>query len=469
MIMTEVKSTVNKYIDIYINNYVKPFRAFITSNYKVSISGISGFIATDDHDLSFLLYKLQEYGFEVTISNGRDTVDEIEVEYTIRENVNNELFEYKIENLVSTIYLSSKTGISIIGMLVMQIISQIICKSKIIYKAIVLDLDDTIWQGTLAEDGIDTIKQNLRSSDAIPYIEFMRFIQTLAKELGLYIAICSRNDIGKVLSAIDKLNENEFPLKGQIDCIVANYNDKSKNIEAIAKKLSILTSACVFVDDNQIVRDEVRQNLPDVFVPDWNCHDELLTLLLTCGVFDRFELSLKSRKRRRLYAVLQQEREKSYLPQLFIKVKDDIKHVEAMRLYAKSNQFKFAEKNEPYEGCKSLIFEIYRDSGENLGICSALTFTEADDSIYVLNWAISCRYFEIGLEEYILMFILTFANKRAITFDFNDTGFNGKVITLIEKYKNSFIMKNGKICFVPNGQSISDIHHNTNLKEYCNE
>ena len=82
-----------------------------------------------------------------------------------------------------------------------------------------------------------------------------------------------------------------------------------------------------------------------------------------------------------------------------------------------------------------------------MGICSALTFTEADDSIYVLNWAISCRYFEIGLEEYILMFILTFANKRAITFDFNDTGFNGKVITLIEKYKNSFIMKNGKICF----------------------
>ncbi len=183
--MTEVKSTVNKYIDIYINNYVKPFRAFITSNYKVSISGISGFIATDDHDLSFLLYKLQEYGFEVTISNGRDTLDEIEVEYTIRENVNNELFEYKIENLVSTIYLSSKTGISIIGMLVMQIISQIICKSKIIYKAIVLDLDDTIWQGTLAEDGIDTIKQNLRSSDAIPFIEFMRFIQTLAKELGI--------------------------------------------------------------------------------------------------------------------------------------------------------------------------------------------------------------------------------------------------------------------------------------------
>ena len=413
--MTEIESPVNKYIDVYINNYVRQFRNFITSNYIVNIGGVAGFIAADDHDLSFLLRKLQTYGFEVIISNGQDTIDEIQVEYTIRGNTNDELFEYRIENLVSTIYLSSKTGISIVGILVMQIISEIICKSKILYKAVILDLDDTIWKGTLAEDGIDAIKQNLRSNDAIPFIGFMRFIQALAKELGLYIAICSRNNNEKVLSAIDRLDENEFPLKGQIDCIVANYNDKSKNIKAIAQKLSILTSACVFIDDNKIVRDEVRQNLPEVFVPDWDNHDELLTLLLTCGAFDRFELSLKSRNRKRLYAVLQQEREKSYLPRLLVKVSDDINHVEAMRLYAKSNQFKFSEKKEHYEKSRSLIFEIYRGNGENLGVCSAVTYAENKQNIHVLNWAISCRYFEIGLEEYILMYIFALANKTLVS------------------------------------------------------
>ena len=469
--MTEIESPVNKYIDVYINNYVRQFRNFITSNYIVNIGGVAGFIAADDHDLSFLLRKLQTYGFEVTISNGQDTIDEIQVEYTIRGNANDELFEYRIENLVSTIYLSSKTGISIVGILIMQIISQIICKSKTLYKAVILDLDDTIWKGTLAEDGIDAIKQNLRSNDAIPFVEFMRFIQALAKEQGLYIAICSRNDIEKVLSVIDQLNEEEFPLKGQIDCIVTNYNDKSKNIKAIAQKLSILTSACVFIDDNKIVRDEVRQNLPEVFVPDWDNHDELLTLLLTCGAFDRFELSLKSRSRKRLYAVLQQEREKSYLPRLLVKVSDDINHVEAMRLYAKSNQFKFSEKKEHYEKSRSLIFEIYRGNGENLGVCSAVTYAENKQNIHVLNWAISCRYFEIGLEEYILMYIFALANNRTITFAFDDTGFNGKAIELIEKYKDIFIEndKNGNICFVPNRQSINDMQLNTNLKEYCNE
>lgn len=232
-----------------------------------------------------------------------------------------------------------------------------------------------------------------------------------------------------------------------------------------------MTNACVFIDDNRLVRDEVRQNLPEVFVPDWETHDELLTLLMICCVFDRFELSLKSRNRKRLFEVLRQEREKSYLPQLFVMVSEDINHVEAVRLYAKSNQFKFAEKKETSEGCKSLVFEMYRDNGENLGICSAVTYTENEQEVHVLNWAISCRYFEIGLEEFILMYISALSGRRPIKFTFNDTGFNRKAVELIEKYKSDFIKNDTDeiVYFTPNIQSINDIQHNTNLKEYRNE
>lgn len=470
LIMARIGVPVNKYIDTYIDNYVKAFRNFITGKYMVCIGGLADFITVDDDDVIYLLHKLQMCDFEVTISHGQDTIDEILVEYTNEKN-EKRLFEYRIENMISTIYLSSKTGISIVGILVMQIVSQIICRSKTLYKAIILDLDDTLWKGILAEDGVDAIKQSLRSNDAAPFVTFMRFIQTMAKELGVYVGVCSRNDTKKVLSAIDKFTENEFPLKGQIDCIIANYNDKSKNIKAIAQKLSILTNACVFIDDNQLVRDEVRQNLPGVFVPDWETHDELLTLLMACCVFDRFELSLKSRNRRRLFEVLRQERERSYRPQLFVRVRKDINHVEAVRLYAKSNQFNFAEKKESYEGCKSLVFEIYRDNGENLGICSAVTYTENEQEIHVLNWAISCRYFEIGLEEFILMYIAVLSGRRSIKFTFNDTGFNGKAEELIEKYKGAFIKNDTdeNVYFTPNNQSINDIQRNTNLKEYRNE
>ena len=469
--MDKTKLPVNKYIDTYINNYVKPFRNFTTSKYTVTIGGLADFIAADDHDVFLLTGMLQTYGFDVTISHGQDTIDEIQVEYTSEENGKHKLFEYRIENLISTIDLSSKTGVSIVGILVMQIISRLICKSKIMYKAIILDLDDTMWKGTLAEEGIDAIRQSLRSSDAISFVTFMRFIRAMAKELGLYVAVCSRNDIEMVQSAIDKLNEEEFPLKGQIDCIVANYNDKSRNIKAIAQQLSILTNACVFIDDNQLIRDEIRQNLPEVFVPDWETHNELMTLLVACCIFDRFELSLKSRNRKRLYEVIQQEREKNYLPQLFVKVGGDINHVEANRLYAKSNQFRFSRKKGTDGDCKSLVFEIYKGNNENLGICSAMTYMENKQGVHVLNWAISCRYFEIGLEEYILMYIFTLSGGRSITFAFNNTGFNEKAVELIEKYKSGF-EENGEgenICFIPSNQLMNDIQSNTNLKGYCNE
>lgn len=83
------------------------------------------------------------------------------------------------------------------------------------YKAIILDLDDTIWKGTLAEDGIDAIKQSLRSNDAIPFVGFMRFIQALAKEQGLYIAICSRNDIEKFCPLLTDSMRRNFLLKAK--------------------------------------------------------------------------------------------------------------------------------------------------------------------------------------------------------------------------------------------------------------
>lgn len=469
--MVLMEKPVNKYIETYINNYVRPFRVFVTTKYTVNIGGLADFIVADEHDVLFLLHELQKYDFDVTISKGHDTIDEIQVTYTCEESIKSKVFEYKIENLISTTFLSSKTNISIVGILVMQIISRIICKTRTMYKALILDIDDTLWKGTLAEEGFYAIKQVLNSKDALPFTTFMRFIQVMAKELGLYVAVCSRNDNEMILSAIDKLSEKEFPLKGHIDCIVANYNDKSKNIKAIAKKLSILTNACVFIDDNPLIRDEVRKNLPEVFVPDWENHDELITLLITCCVFDRGELSLKSRNRKRLYEVLQQERERSCLPQLFVKVSEDPGHIEAMHLYAKSNQFKFIEKRESYDGCKSIVFEIFRDNGENLGICSAMTYNGDIQNLHILNWAISCRYFEIGLEEYILLYISSLSDKQPINFTFKDTGVNGKSVALIEKYRTYFIknLDNEEIRFIPNIQAINELLLNTKLKNYCNE
>src|SRR5690606_20167594 len=119
-------------------------------------------------------------------------------------------FIYQIQNLPTIVELSSKTDIPAVGIIIMKIVALIISKLKILYKAIVLDLDDTLWMGTLSEVGIDKIKGNLQSEQGATFIAFMKFVKTLANELGIFITICSRNDSKMVETAIEELDDNIF-------------------------------------------------------------------------------------------------------------------------------------------------------------------------------------------------------------------------------------------------------------------
>lgn len=463
----DVSIACKKYIDTYLNNYIKPYAEFSRGDRlcEVKINGLANFV--NDDDVPYLINDLKSYGIEVVLTTGDDTIEEFKVDYTLSFSSISQSFVFRIGFLPYLIMLSTKTELSLASILIMQIISMIVCKSKIMYKAIILDLDDTLWDGTLAEEGIEAIKRRLSLERSNPFLEFMRFIRDLSIELGLYIAICSRNSKEDVVTAISALDDIVFPIKGYIDCIVANYNDKSGNIKAIAKQLSVLTSACVFIDDNAIVRDEVKKNLPEVFVPEWSDHGELFNLLLTSCVFNRFELSLRSRDRKKIRMLLQLEREKTASPKYPVKIYEDISHKEANCLYAKSNQFKFSETIVDIDNSESLVFELFRESGESLGVCSTISFVKKESEVIVLNWAISCRYFEIGLEEFVLIYIINLFGKRQLRFKYCDTGNNCKAITLINKYKAGFSAeKDGYLLLTPNSQIMNKLRDNTNLYEY---
>ena len=60
-----------------------------------------------------------------------------------------------------------------------------------------------------------------------------------------------------------------------------------------------MPSSIVFIDDNKIVRDEVKQKVTEVFVPEWANHNELVTQLIAGCIFERVELSLNSQNRRK--------------------------------------------------------------------------------------------------------------------------------------------------------------------------
>lgn len=426
----------------YIDNLIGKFRHYSSDKFKIQISGVGYLLDTNDIAISYLLNSLSEYDFLLEFVNPEKHIETLEVVCENTSNKESYSYKYQIQNLPSVFELSSKINIPVLGIVLMRIVAQTILKYKILYKAIVFDLDDTLWKGTLAEDGIEKVIENMQSCAGTPFVSFMNFIKVTAKELGIFIAICSRNNSEAVKLALEQINENIFPLKNQIDCIAANNNDKSENIKKIAKRLSILPEAIIFVDDNQLIRDEVKSKLPNVFVPEWSSHNDLTTQLIAGCFFERNELSLDSQVRRIQFQAIEVERKNNQLPELFIKVSKDSLHEEATRLYAKSNQFKLSQLNRTFnDRTESLFFEIFRQNGENLGICSAITYCTLDnENIIILNWAISCRYFEIGLEEFILVYMLEKAKKRSIDFIFQSTGMNKKVEELINKYYGHVVL-----------------------------
>lgn len=458
----------NAFLRVYIDGYVKKFRDYNTDEFVITITGLKKFILEGDTVLDSLLEELKQNNFTIENEGNQESINEIDI---ICKNITKNTsynFKYHIQNLPAIVEISSKTDIPVVGIIITKIVAQIIGKLKILYKAILLDLDDTLWRGTLSEVGIDKIKENLHSEQGTPFIAFMKFVRNLANELGIFVAICSRNDSKMVDSTIKELDDNILPLKNQIDYIIANNNDKSENIKKIAEQLAILPNSIIFIDDNQLVRDEVRNKLPKVFVPEWTSHNELVTQLIAGCIFERVELSLNSQDRRKQYRIIQTERTQNSLPKLSVKVINDNKHTESIKLYSKSNQFKFSLNDDKF-GCdaKSVYFEICRENGENLGICSAITYTVTYETFHIHNWAISCRYFELGLEEFILRYIQNISNASKIFIDYLQTEYNQKVSELLAKYSDAFKNddKNDIIEIIFTNDIVHNINKNTDLRE----
>jgi FkbH-like protein len=133
-------------------------------------------------------------------------------------------------------------------------------------KLLVLDLDNTLWGGVIGEDGWAGIK----AGDTYPGNCF-RYMQLKVKELsksGIILAICSKNNHEDVKEVFEKntdisLKETDFTV------IKANWNDKSQNIAEILGEINVGIDSCLFLDDNPLERDLVRQSFPEITVPDF--------------------------------------------------------------------------------------------------------------------------------------------------------------------------------------------------------
>jgi FkbH-like protein len=116
-------------------------------------------------------------------------------------------------------------------------------------KCVVWDLDNTLWDGILVEDG----PAKLRLKPGIAEV-----IQELDRH-GILHSIASKNNPDEALHALKQFQLSEFFLCPQI-----SWQPKSQGIREIARQLNIGSNTLLFVDDSDFELEQVRAVCPEV-------------------------------------------------------------------------------------------------------------------------------------------------------------------------------------------------------------
>jgi FkbH-like protein len=324
----------------------------------------------------------------------------------------------------------STLGIEILADNLKKILNRIKYTNK---KVLLLDCDNTLWGGVVAEDGLEKI-QIKNDGLGLAYYEFQKAIKKI-KDSGILIALVSKNNKNDVENVFN--NHDSMYLKSEdITCSKVNWVDKSKNIIKIAKELNLDLNSFVYWDDNPIERDKVRINLKDVtvFEPDEDVAKWPLQLLEYEG-FSKFETTksdkLKSKQYKQRSRFIDDKtnnkNEITYLKSINIKPKkikiNNSSISRAVQMCQKTNQFnlrtirsnaselkKTAKKNDCF---LVNLQDIYGDHG----LVSLVSLKKIDDKhMFIDNFLMSCRIIGRHLESWILAEIVRISSKQKIKY-----------------------------------------------------
>lgn len=307
-------------------------------------------------------------------------------------------------------YPFSRNAFPLVAHNIANIIKSYYGKNK---KAIVLDLDNTLWKGIIGENGVSGIQLGIETSEGILYSEFQQYLKEI-KDRGIALIICSKNeeDAAKLglthPSSVLKLEDFAF--------IICNWKRKSSNILSISKLLNLNPDSFVFVDDNPAERQEVKENINGITVLNATDISDMKKILDGAGYFEITNFSSEDIKRNNYYKTNLirkteniQENYTEYLKKLNMQLQVasiDEKNIERVtQLLYKTNQFnltglymgqrdilKFSEDNLTI--CGTLL-----DRYGNNGLVSVLLGKFMDNNIIkIVSWVMSCRVFNRNLE-----------------------------------------------------------------------
>ena len=347
---------------------------------------------------------------------------------------------------INTEMVLSLDALPIIAFKIVKLIDTFQAK---INKCLVLDLDNTMWGGIIGDDGIENIQiGGLGIGKA--FTEFQYWIKKL-KDRGIILAVCSKNTESIAKEPFEKHPDMILRLE-DIAVFVANWENKADNIRHIQRVLNIGFDSIVFLDDNPFERNIVRENIPQITVPELpEDPAEYLEYLYTLNLFETITFSNVDSERTKQYQIEAKriEVQKNFTNENdFLKSLDMISSIESFnnfntprvaQLSQRSNQFNLRtvryseseiEKISKDDNYFTFTYTLEDKFGDNGMICVIILNVINESTLFIDTWFMSCRVLKRGMEQFVLNQLTDFAKKN---------GFNILQGEFIETAKNEMV------------------------------
>lgn len=316
-------------------------------------------------------------------------------------------------------------------------------------KCLVLDLDNTLWGGTIGDDGLQGIILGNGSPAGEAYLQVQQVALSL-RDRGIILAVASKND-DQIARSPFRSHPEMLLKEKHIAVFQANWLDKASNLNAVARTLNISVDALVFLDDNPAERAQVRAALPTVAVPELPTDPAMYAeTLLAAGYFEATGFTFEDRHRADQYQMNALRAEfrgaatdlESYLRSLemclFCARFDSITRSRITELINKTNQFNLTTRRhsesevETFEKSShglTLQARLLDRFGDN-GIIAVAICIASDCDWIIDTWLMSCRVLSRRVEDAMLSYIVSCAREagvRALIGKYVSTGRNDMV------------------------------------------
>lgn len=329
---------------------------------------------------------------------------------------------------VNTEMVLSLDALPIVAHNIFSILASLEGKFK---KCVILDLDNTTWGGIIGDDGLEKIQIGSLGIGKV-FTELQYWVKALQKR-GIIVAVCSKNDEDKAKEPFEKHPDMVLKLE-DIAVFVANWDNKADNIRKIQNVLNIGFDSMVFLDDNPFERNIVRENLPEVCVPELpEDPAEYLEYLYGLNLFETTSFSENDAERTKQYQV---EAQRLIALDSFTNVEDFLKSMNMVsdvhpfnnfskprvsQLTQRSNQFNLRTVRYTEEELQNVMdddnsytisFTLEDKYGDNGLICVVILEKIDLENVFINSWLMSCRVLKRGMEDFTLNKIVELAKEK---------------------------------------------------------